>query len=205
MGQNGAGGGVAQRSGRTIKGRRGQFVSTGKLTDRERDFVRALVANGGKMREAADEAGYQYKHNAQAARELMARPHVAQAVREERARVFDGELANAAVATIRELMTDPFSPAGVRLQAARLVFERTGEIGPERRQPDDPRDRPLAELTIEQLQSIVSEGKEMLNARVIPGEVIRERGAPHDAKPDQPALPDSLTKSEAQKLDDFLS
>ena len=194
MAKNGAGGGIAQRTGRTINGRGGRFAGTEKLTQMERAFVRELVANGGKLKAAATAAGYQYTDNYRAAHHLMQRKPVIEAVRKERARVFDGQLANQAIGTIREVLSDPHAPAGARLQAARLVLERTGEIGPERRGGrDDAQDKDLADMTIEQLQQFISEGQQMISARVIDGEVVREQ------PPAQPA------KLEDQVLKDFLS
>lgn len=63
------------------------------------------------------------------------------------------DLANIATGTLREVMTDKQAPASARVQAARTVLEMSGELG--RGKSDADEDRPLSELSAEELTRMI--------------------------------------------------
>lgn len=123
-----------------------------QLTPKQQAFVRHLVATGCSHTEAARQAGY--AHPKEEAYSLTRLPHVAAAIRQERARVFDADLANVAAETLRAVMTDKEAPAAARVSAARTVLEVTRELG--RRQEDGSNDKQLHEMTPDELAGLIS-------------------------------------------------
>lgn len=95
---------------------------TGVLSRQERLFAKAY-AESGNRKEAAEKAGY--KGAAMAACRQLAKPHVLAEI----ARVQQERLAVVvlplAVNCVQEILTNTKAPAGARIQAAKLVFDRT--------------------------------------------------------------------------------
>lgn len=121
------------------------------LTPMQREFVCALVRNGCSATKAAEMAGY--KEPRISAFNLRQLPHVAAAIRMERARYISGELANIATGTLRNILTDSEAPAAARVQAARTVLEMSGEIGRGKKDADE--DKPLSEMTPDELTRLI--------------------------------------------------
>jgi hypothetical protein len=144
------------------------------LTPMQRAYVVNLVRNGVNPTKAAELAGYQ--HPKTAGFELTRLPHVAAAVRLERQRYISGELANVATGTLQAIMTDREAPAAARVQAARTVLEMSGEIGRHKRADDE--DRPLSELTADELTRMIDKWTEEKSAlaKPIDAEVIEMAG-----------------------------
>jgi phage terminase small subunit len=144
------------------------------LTPMQRAYVVNLVRNGVNPTKAAELAGYQ--HPKTAGFELTRLPHVAAAVRMERQRYISGELANVATGTLQAIMTDRDAPAAARVQAARTVLEMSGEIGRHKRVDDE--DRPLSELTADELTRMIDKWTEEKSAlaKPIDAEVIEMAG-----------------------------
>jgi phage terminase small subunit len=122
-----------------------------ELTPKQRSFVTLLVRNGSTPTQAAREAGYSAP--GVASYDLMRLPHIAAAIKFERQRFITGELANVATGTLKAIMVDKEAPASARVQAARTVLEMSGEIGKARKDQDD--DRPLSELTADELTRLI--------------------------------------------------
>lgn len=92
------------------------------ISPQERVFAKELAVTGDK-RYAAQEAGYQYP--AQAAHKLLARePVQAEIARQQVARLFN-EALPAAVECLIGLIRNDRAPAGARVQAAKVVMDRT--------------------------------------------------------------------------------
>jgi phage terminase small subunit len=123
-----------------------------QLTPMQGHFVRELVVSGVNPTEAARRAGFAVPR--EAGYRLSRLPHVMAAVRQERSRLFDGELANVAAETLRRVMTDDQAPAAARVSAARTVLEVTRELG--RRQDDGSVDKQLHEMTPDELAGLIS-------------------------------------------------
>ncbi|PYG00750.1 terminase small subunit [Thioalkalivibrio sp. ALE21] len=154
-GKAGAGGGVAAKEGVIRNGRGGKFQPATGLTEKQERFVHAYVQNGGDGRRALEAAGYNYKDPAQGVRELTRQRHVKAALQKERERQITGRVANKALRTLEDLMDSEDTPAPVRFQAARFSLQMAGhDAGPNARGDHD---RPLNELSVEELQQIVLE------------------------------------------------
>ena len=76
----------------------------------------------------------------------------------ERQRFISGELANVATGTLQAIMLDKGAPAAARVSAARTVLEMSGELRKERKDGDD--DRPLSELTADELAKLIDKWQE---------------------------------------------
>jgi hypothetical protein len=131
---------------------RKQYVPGIELTPMQREFVRTVVKNGCSATKAAEIAGF--KTPRQTGHYLQALPHVQAAIRIERQRYIVGELANVATGTLVSVMTDKEAPASARVQAARTVLEMSGELAKGRGKADD-EDRPLSELTADELTRLI--------------------------------------------------
>lgn len=126
------------------------------LTPMQRAFVVALVQSGSTPTAAAREVGY--NHPKVSAFGLLRLPHIQAAIRLERNRYISGELANIATGTLRSILTDHEAPASARVQAARTVLEMSGDIGKAKRSDDE--DRPLSEMTAEELARMIDKWTE---------------------------------------------
>ena len=122
-----------------------------QLTDRQQQFVHEIVKSGVNPTEAARRAGYRAPK--ETSYTLTRTPHVVLAIRQERARMFDGDLANVAAVTLKEIMRDQEAPAAARVSAARTVLEVTRELG--RRQDDAGSDKQLHEMTPDELAGLI--------------------------------------------------
>jgi hypothetical protein len=122
-----------------------------ELTPKQRQFVTLLVRNGTNPTQAAREAGYATP--GVSSYDLMRLPHITAAIRHERQRYITGELASIATGTLRTILTDSEAPAAARVQAARTVLEMSGEIG--RKKQDGDEDKPLSELSADELSRLI--------------------------------------------------
>ena len=134
-------------------------LKNGKLTPKERAFSRVL-ADTQNVSYAAHKAGLKGKF---AGSEVLARPAVkAEVARIQQERLFS-EALPLAVNTVVSILKSETSPAGARVQAAKLVFDRTlgtDEAG-KQKEPH--------ELTAEELQAKIDELKHLAaeRARVV--------------------------------------
>jgi hypothetical protein len=144
------------------------------LTPKQRAFVTRLVRTGTNPTNAAREAGY--SDAGTSAYDLMRLPHIQAAIRIERQRYISGDMANVAADTLKSIMVDREAPAAARVQAARTVLEMSGEIGRHKRADDE--DRPLSELTADELTRMIDKWTEEKSAlaKPIDAEVIEMAG-----------------------------
>jgi hypothetical protein len=159
---------------KTLVRPRTQYAPGIELTPMQRAFVSVLVRNGCTPTQAARDAGYSDAKTS--AYDLLRLPHVTAAVRLERQRYITGELANIATGTLHSILLDTEAPASARVQAARTVLEMSGDIGKSKR--DDDEDRPLSELSADELTRMIdkwTEEKAAL-AKPIDAEVIEMAG-----------------------------
>lgn len=138
------------------------------LTAKQRTFVTVLVRLGCTPTHAAREAGY--SDPKVSAHDLLRTPHIQNAVRFERARYVQSDLANIATCTLREVMADKAAPASARVQAARTVLELAGELG--KAKSDGVEDRPLSELSADELTRLIDQWQDerAALAQSLPGE-----------------------------------
>lgn len=123
------------------------------LTPMQRTFVLTLVRQGCTPTQAARVAGY--ADPKVSAHDLLRSAHIQTAIRFERSRYVMGDLANVATATLKDVMTDAQAPASARVAAARTVLELAGELG--RGKTDAAADRPLSELTADELARLIDQ------------------------------------------------
>lgn len=97
-------------------------MNDGRMTPQERVFSEKMAATGDKHY-SAYAAGY--SQPAVGAHRALQRPAIqAEIARIQQERLFN-ELLPAAVNCLSEIITSPKMPAGARVQAAKLVFDRT--------------------------------------------------------------------------------
>lgn len=179
----GTGSGVASAEGAVENGRNGRFAATGRLTDRQRRFVRALVRNGGNQSAAAVAAGAPESRANSAAHEFLSKQQVRDAIRAERERYLSGSLANLGLQTLDALMRDESAPAGVRLKAATWTLEAAGHNRKENKDLEPSADKPLSECSLEELDTIIAGGVAALERerRVIDVSAPDANGADSDS------------------------
>ncbi len=136
-----------------------------ELTKIQSTFVRYLVRDQLNPTEAARLAGY--AHPKQRAYELLSKPNVQAAVRQQQARLIDGHLGNVALKTLENVMMSETVPASARVAAARAVLEAGGYF---RRDPrEELENKSMEEMSQEELKTFVSNGRQklftMLNAQ----------------------------------------
>jgi len=122
-------------------------------TDNQAAFISALVLEGCNPTEAARRAGYAQPK--QRAYELLRKPHIIDAIRQEQERLLSGELTNVAMATLRQIMENENCTPAARVAASRAVLEAAGMF---KKPPLSGRERQtsLAEMSREELQSMLS-------------------------------------------------
>jgi hypothetical protein len=127
---------------------------SGKITPQETAFARAYAATADR---ALSGVAARYARPLEAADRNLAKPAVlAEIAREQTARLFN-EALPAAVNCLVEVITNSKAPAGARVQAAKVVMDRTlGDAGAG--QSKEPHEMTAEELTqaIERLEQVAS-------------------------------------------------
>lgn len=138
-------------------------------TEKQRVFVEHYSVSGIDGATAAKLAGY--ASPAQDAYRLLGLAHIRQAIRARRESLIHGDLAKKALSTLAELM-EPGTPAPVRLGASRTALEMAGHLGI-KEAPKELDNRPLGELTVNELEALIKEGSDFLaNAKLVPAKVV---------------------------------
>ena len=136
-------------------------VKSGKLTNQEKAYSRAFAASGDK---AISGMAARYARPLEAAERNMRKPAVlAEIAKEQTARLFN-EALPAAVNCLVEIITNSKAPAGARVQASKVVMDRTlGEAGAA--QSKEPH-----EMSAEELAKAIDELERVASARAKPVE-----------------------------------
>lgn len=131
-----------------------------KLTDRQISFAHHYAVTGDR-RYAVEKAGLKGKWEVEAAR-LRRDPRVlAEIAAEQETRLFS-EALPAAVACLVEIITNKSAAAGARVQAAKVVFDRTFGKG------EDGREKQPHEMTGEELAAAIGRLEEQAAAKAKP-------------------------------------
>ena len=138
-------------AGHLAKGQGGRIVGTHGLTDRQRAFVRAYIANGANATDAASQAGYSNPESE--GWRLRQLPHIIAAIHAEIARTIGDDLASLAVGVVRDILRDPAAPLKLRLDAAKTALDRAGYIAPKAADPAAPAEKPKSEMTLAELEA----------------------------------------------------
>lgn len=167
-----------------IRGADGRLVKQGYLTDAQRIFAKAYVTTGGNARAAAIEAGYSPEGARAAASRLLDNDRVAAQIHQERVRMIQAKGATLGAGTMLELVTDDSTPSNVRYQAARYLMECAGHGPQNAKENNNIEDKPLSEMTVEELETFISAGREAVEGKrnAIDGQVVRVNSAP-DSEP----------------------
>lgn len=137
----------------------GRPAGSARLTDKQTQFVYNWVRKGCTQTEAARLAGY--GSPAQVATDLVRTPHVMAAVRQERAQLIEGDLANLAAQTIKELM-GPDNPGSVRLGAAKLAWQAAGVLSENATHKPD---KSLQDMTADELADAIRKMDEAIASK----------------------------------------
>lgn len=100
-----------------------------ELTELQARFVAHFTSDPesiGDAAKAALKAGYAPNSARQQAYQLLAKPHVAAAIREANAETLSGDLATMAIGVLRQIIEDPKAPQRLKMQAAIAVLDRGG-------------------------------------------------------------------------------
>ena len=138
------------------------------LTDMQTAFVVAFVFNGGNATQAAKKAGYSAHSARVQAQILLAKPHVLAAIHVEQARVIGGELATLAVGVVRNILKDKTASKAVRLDAAKVALSLAGHVAPKAPEAIDNKDKPVSEMTVEELEDFIRKGREAMDRSARP-------------------------------------
>lgn len=138
-----------------------------QLTEQQKTFVREYVRNGGCGADAARAAGYAASRPAQQAHDLLALPHVQEAVHREQARLIGGTLASKAIEVVHRILHDDalagtVSGQKVQLEAAKSVLDRAGHIAPKAWEPEMIGDKPITEMSLDELDAFIRQGQAAL-------------------------------------------
>lgn len=136
-----------------------------KLNDRQAAFVSAFVEHGDKIA-AADAAGYDGNHLDTTAHRLLAMPAVAAAIQLQTMH----RLRNAApmaLSVIINLARSDKASDRVKLEAAKTLLDRAGFIAPKAADADPDGNKPLSEMTPDELRDFISKGREQLEAKMV--------------------------------------
>lgn len=138
---------------------------TGRLGRQERTFAAAFAVTGDKTY-AATKAGY--SQPAVGAHRALSRPAVlAEIAKQQQERLFSDVLP-AAIQCLSDIITNDKAPAGARVQAAKVVLDRTLGV-------DDPRQgKEPHEMTGEELARAIAELERIASDRAKPVAAIEE-------------------------------
>lgn len=127
---------------------------SGNLTPQERAFAAAMVASGGDKEISARKA--EFKHPKIVGNQVAARPAVQAEITRLQAERLACEALPAAVDCVLEILTNKKAPAGARVSAAKLVFDRTMGAQAENL------DKQAHELTPEELDAKINQATQQL-------------------------------------------
>ena len=92
----------------------------------QENFAVCFVANGGNATQAAIAAGYSPTSARQQAYKLTRNATVQRLIREEQQRLIGGRLCSKALQVLEQIMNDPESPVGARVDACKTILDRGG-------------------------------------------------------------------------------
>ncbi len=182
--------------GMVVQDEGGRFVGVRGLTDMERAFVQEYLVNGGKQKAAATVAGY--ADPSACGWHLSRSPKIQSALRVLRQRKILA-LATAGLAFV-EATIEGTNDATMsqRLKASMWAVELAGHVAPKPGQEQPDEDKPMAEMTVSELEGVIRRGEEAIRRAqqpTIEGEAVTVEDAPS-----VPAVwPDSLQPVEIEE------
>lgn len=162
----------------------------GKLTRMQLVFCEQ-VSHGVKPHRAAEVAGY--AEPARTAWAMMRTPHLTAEIKKRRDAVIQGDLAQVALGTMRDLMGDE-TPAATRYQASKWVLEHAGHANPGDADKGG-QQKDLTDMNADELAQAVSSGmsalgelaEQLKGTHNVDGELrqVRELTAPGGAEEEE--------------------
>lgn len=144
------------------------------LTLQQQRFVEAFV-NNPVASEAAAFAGFGVKNSRQIGWQLLQKPHIIAAIKAEQQRKLS-KLSCLALSTLEQALTDEEVPMRIKIDAAKIVLDRSGFSVDESRATRQADEIELEEMTVEQLQQFINEGRRQLgltdDSEVVEGELV---------------------------------
>ncbi len=137
-----------------------------RLTDMQAEFVRGVCA-GRRPDDAARAAGFGGEAW-QVASRLLHVPAVVAAIRTEINRLLTIEALPLAYRVLLDLAKDETVPAAVRRACARDLIDRAGIVPPKAQEAPGQGDKPLSEMSSEELRGLVDRLESELAGRAIP-------------------------------------
>jgi hypothetical protein len=137
-------------------------IATRQLTDKQTAFVAALIETGDAPT-AAELAGFLDRPSKEAWR-LLRIPHVLAAVNAA-VQIALAEDAPLARNLLRQYVKDESINPKIRLDAARTLLDRAGHIAPKAKDPSAGHDKPLHEMSLEELRALVDRYEAELTGR----------------------------------------
>ena len=131
-------------------------VTKQNLTEKQNNFVHYLVVEGKNPTESARLSGYEYPK--QSAYSLTRNPSVIAIIRQTRQTLYQTDLSNIAVQTLKDVMQDPDAPASARVSASRTVLELSGDLG--KNALEQLNNKNLSELTPDELGKLIDSWEE---------------------------------------------
>ena len=131
-------------------------VTKQNLTEKQNNFVHYLVVEGKNPTESARLSGYDYPK--QSAYSLTRNPSVIAIIRQTRQTLYQTDLSNIAVQTLKDVMQDPDAPASARVSASRTVLELSGDLG--KNALEQLNNKNLSELTPDELGKLIDSWEE---------------------------------------------
>ena len=126
------------------------------ISEQQQAFIDYLVKQNKNPTESARLAGY--KHPKQSAYILTRNPNIIHAIRLSRQTLYQTDLANLAVETLRSVMLDPDCPGSAKVSASRTVLELSGDLSKDR--SGDLEGKNLGEMTTEELARVIGKLEE---------------------------------------------
>lgn len=138
-----------------------------ELTEMQRAFVVHFTTTPeaiGNASEAARRAGYSPATAKEQGRQLLAKPHVADAIDAANRAQISGTLATKATALLERIVDNEDAPLRVRLDAAKTILDRGGIIAPRAPEPVISGPKPLEAMTAAELEEFILRTEAELNA-----------------------------------------
>tara|TARA_B100000282_G_scaffold293831_2_gene269884 strand:+ start:1927 stop:2370 length:444 start_codon:yes stop_codon:yes gene_type:complete len=126
------------------------------ISEQQQSFIDYLVKDNKNPTESARLAGY--RHPKQSAYVLTRNPNIIHAIRLSRQTLYQTDLANLAVETLRSVMLDPDSSGSAKVSASRTVLELSGDLAKDR--SGDLEGKSLGEMTTEELARVIGKLEE---------------------------------------------
>jgi phage terminase small subunit len=144
----------------------GRAVVLRQLTERQAAFISIFTTEPGAIgdpTESARRAGYSHTRARDIARQVMALPHVKEAIYQANKNKISGSMLTKAVEVVHAILNDPKASDKLKLEASKTVMDRAGLVA--MRTPEDGsqyRNKRPEDMSIDELQDFIRRGDEAM-------------------------------------------